>query len=347
MPPGTAGAIRLHGRVLDGAGDPVPDALLELWQPGPDGAVVQQPGSLHRDGWTFTGWGRAATDNAGHWSFSTLRPGPGRPGAAPFFALTVFARGLLDRLRTRIYLPGDEAALAADPLLSGLPPERRATLVATAEPGGYAFDVVLQGARRDRVPGVAAVSPVPVARRRRRSAGAGRCCWSGPALGTSAATLWARCAAELAERLRGARLGPARARRVGAGDRPVHGRRAGRGRAARWPRAGRSSTRATRSAVRSALQLLLDHPGRRSRPDLHRREDRHPGELAGAGAATSSAGKCSTRSSISLRHCCFSTSGHGQATIWAVGGEQQSATIPGSSWTVRPSHQSASVVSYL
>jgi len=144
VPPGTAGAIRLHGRVLDGAGEPVPDALLELWQTGPDGAVVQEPGSLNRDGWTFTGWGRAATDNAGHWSFSTLTPGPGRPGAAPFFALTVFARGLLDRLRTRIYLPGD--SLPEDPLLSGLWPERRRTLIATAEPGGYAFDVVLQGA---------------------------------------------------------------------------------------------------------------------------------------------------------------------------------------------------------
>ena len=146
VPPGTAGAIRLHGRVLDGAGDPVPDALLELWQPGPDGAIVQEPGSLQRDGWTFTGWGRTATDNAGHWSFSTLRPGPSRPGTAPFLALTVFARGLLDRLRTRIYLPESEASLAADPLLSSLPAERRATLVATAEPGGYAFDVVLQGA---------------------------------------------------------------------------------------------------------------------------------------------------------------------------------------------------------
>jgi protocatechuate 3,4-dioxygenase alpha subunit len=146
VPPRSPEAIRLHGRVLDGAGDPVPDALLELWQAGPDGAVVQEPGSLRRDGWTFTGWGRAATDNAGQWSFSTLAPGPSRPGAAPFFALTVFARGLLDRLRTRVYLPASEASLAADPLLSSLSAERRATLVATAEPGGYAFDVVLQGA---------------------------------------------------------------------------------------------------------------------------------------------------------------------------------------------------------
>jgi protocatechuate 3,4-dioxygenase, alpha subunit len=147
VPPAHPDAIRLHGRVLDGRGDPVPDALLELWQPDPAGAVVQRPGSLNRDGWTFTGWGRAGTDNAGEWSFSTLRPGPGRAGGAPFFALTVFARGLLDRLRTRIYLPGDDAALAADPLLAALPADRRDTLVATAEPGGYALDIVLQGER--------------------------------------------------------------------------------------------------------------------------------------------------------------------------------------------------------
>ena len=147
VPPGAPGAIRLHGRVLDGAGDPVPDALLELWQPDPSGIVVRRPGSLHRDGWTFTGWGRATTDGAGQWSFSTLAPGPTRPGAAPFFALTIFARGLLDRLRTRVYLPGDAAVLAADPLLAALPAGRRDTLVATAEPGGYALDVVLQGER--------------------------------------------------------------------------------------------------------------------------------------------------------------------------------------------------------
>jgi len=145
VPPGDPRAVRLHGRVFDGAGDPVPDALLELWQPDSSGAVVRQPGSLHRDGRTFTGWGRAATDAAGQWSFSTLPPGPTRLGAAPFFALAVFARGLLDRLWTRIYLPGDSAVLAADPLLAALPAERRATLIATAEPGGYAIDIVLQG----------------------------------------------------------------------------------------------------------------------------------------------------------------------------------------------------------
>ncbi len=140
-------AVRLHGRVLDGAGDPVPDALVELWQAAPDGTIPREPGSLHRDGTTFTGWGRAATDNAGWYRFSTLAPGPTAPGAAPYFAIVVFARGLLDRLFTRAYLPGDEAALAADPLLSSVDPARRSTLVAHADDHGFVFDLRLQGER--------------------------------------------------------------------------------------------------------------------------------------------------------------------------------------------------------
>ena len=93
--------------VTDGAGDPVPDALLEIWQADADGHVPTAAGSLHRDGCTFTGWGRAATDDEGRYTFSTVRPGATDPAAAPFIAVTVFARGLLDRLFTRIYLPGD------------------------------------------------------------------------------------------------------------------------------------------------------------------------------------------------------------------------------------------------
>ncbi|HRD61231.1 MAG TPA: protocatechuate 3,4-dioxygenase subunit alpha [Nocardioides sp.] len=139
VPPGSPGAVRLQGTVYDGRGEPVPDAILELWQADASGAVVQQPGSLRRDGWTFTGWGRASTDALGHYSFTTVAP------AAPFFAVTVFARGLLDRLFTRAYLP----AAADDPFLATLDPDRRSTLVVT-EPqpgGGYVFDVYLQGER--------------------------------------------------------------------------------------------------------------------------------------------------------------------------------------------------------
>jgi len=129
-------ATRLHGTVLDGAGAPVPDALLEIWQTDGAGEVPRAAGSLRRDGYTFTGWGRAATDNAGRYSFTTVEPG------APFIALTVFARGLTNRLFTRIYLPD-----ATDAFLDSLPADRRDTLVSTRDPDGLRFDVVLQGER--------------------------------------------------------------------------------------------------------------------------------------------------------------------------------------------------------
>jgi len=137
-------AIWLSGRVLDGNGDPVVDALLEIWQADGNGNIVQETGSLHRDGHTFTGWGRAATDNVGRYSFSTIEPGAGNTHA-PFILMTVFARGLLNRLFTRVYLPGNDTALAADPLLSSVPAERRSTMIANRGEAGLVFDVVLQG----------------------------------------------------------------------------------------------------------------------------------------------------------------------------------------------------------
>jgi protocatechuate 3,4-dioxygenase, alpha subunit len=139
-------AIRLHGTVRDGNGSPVPDALLEIWQADSQGRIPRGAGSLHRDGYTFTGWGRAATDNTGHYSLTTLEPGPSAEGAAPFVAMTVFARGLLNRLFTRIYLP-DHDALAADRLLATLPADRRDTLLARRDADGLVFDVTLQGER--------------------------------------------------------------------------------------------------------------------------------------------------------------------------------------------------------
>lgn len=149
VPPGRADAVRLYGVVTDGAGAPVPDALLEIWQADADGAVVRRPGSLHRDGWTFTGWGRCATRDDGSYSFTTVRPGRHDPDRAPYVAVTVFARGLLDRLLTRAYLPAGEieagTLLADDPLLASLPAERARTLLATPEPTGHRFDVRLQG----------------------------------------------------------------------------------------------------------------------------------------------------------------------------------------------------------
>jgi protocatechuate 3,4-dioxygenase alpha subunit len=145
VPPGSPGSVLLHGRVLDGAGNGLPDALVEIWQTRPDGTIPQTPGSIRRDGWTFTGFGRCSSDRDGRYTFSTLPPGPTEPGKAAFFAVTVFARGLLDRLFTRAYLPEDEAALASDSLLSSLPAERRKTLIARRDAQGLVFDIRLQG----------------------------------------------------------------------------------------------------------------------------------------------------------------------------------------------------------
>jgi protocatechuate 3,4-dioxygenase, alpha subunit len=142
-PTGHRNAIRLHGNVFDGGGDPVPDALIEVWQADNTGAIVTEGGSLQRDGWTFTGWGRAATDAAGHYSLSTVTPGSTGPGQTPFFAVTVFARGLLDALFTRAYLP--HGNLAGDVLLADLDDARRDTLICQSEPAGYRFDIHLQG----------------------------------------------------------------------------------------------------------------------------------------------------------------------------------------------------------
>lgn len=145
VPAGSPAAIRLHGTVRDGHGHAVPDTLLEIWQPDADGRVVQSPGSLRRDGYTFTGFGRTATDNTGAYSFTTVEPGAGEGTRAPFVAMTVFARGLLNRLFTRVYVPG-HPGLSNDPLLTSLPDDRRATLVAARDDDGLRFDVILQGA---------------------------------------------------------------------------------------------------------------------------------------------------------------------------------------------------------
>ncbi len=128
--------IRISGVLTDGAGDPVSDGLVETWQADADG----------RFGQGFTGFGRCATDPAGHFTIVTLKPGALGDGQAPHIDVSVFARGLLDRVVTRIYFPDEAAANAADPLLSSLAPERAHTLVAVPDgPGQLRFDIRLQG----------------------------------------------------------------------------------------------------------------------------------------------------------------------------------------------------------
>lgn len=134
-------AIRVRGRILDGVGDPVPDALVEIWQAGPDGRAPRTPGALRRTGHDFSGFGRCATDRDGWYWFSTLKPG----GPAPYIAVLVFARGMLKPVGTRLYFP-DEPGNATDPVLSAVEPDRRATLIAEREGDrSYRFDVHLQG----------------------------------------------------------------------------------------------------------------------------------------------------------------------------------------------------------
>lgn len=143
--PYAPGTIRLSGRVLDGAGAPIPDAILEIWQRDEDGSIPRARGSHRRDGHTFTGFARCATTDEGEFEFWTRNPGSA-DGEAPFFAVSVFARGLLDRLPTRIYLPEDEERLAADPLLSTLTDAERATMVAErTDDGNLRHTIRLQG----------------------------------------------------------------------------------------------------------------------------------------------------------------------------------------------------------
>jgi protocatechuate 3,4-dioxygenase alpha subunit len=147
VPVGSPGAFELAGSVLDGAGAPVPDAVVELWQAAPDGTFSSTAG---RDG-DETWFGRSLTDAEGRFGFVTVKPG--RIGLddgrlqAPHLELLVFARGLLRPVRTRAYFPDEPAANASDPVLNGVPEERRHTLVATAAGNGtLRFDVRLQGA---------------------------------------------------------------------------------------------------------------------------------------------------------------------------------------------------------
>jgi protocatechuate 3,4-dioxygenase alpha subunit len=150
IPEAVWGTIRITGRVLDGAGEPVPDALVETWQASPGGRFDHPDDPRGAIG-GFRGFGRCATDEEGRWHVVTLKPGPvpGLEGTtqAPHIDVSVFARGLLNRVVTRIYFEDEEEDNARDPLLASLADDpRRATLFATlAGLDEYRFDIVLQG----------------------------------------------------------------------------------------------------------------------------------------------------------------------------------------------------------
>ncbi|MGW9112218.1 protocatechuate 3,4-dioxygenase subunit alpha [Microbacterium sp. NPDC055683] len=143
--PHSPGSVVLGGAIFDGEGQPIPDGVVEIFGADTDGTVPRARGTLRRDGHSFTGYGRAFTDDEGHFEFWTRNPGP-VGGRAPFFAVVLWTRGLPNKLHTRIYLPDDEALLAADPLLASLDADERATLVATRRPDGHLHhDIRLQG----------------------------------------------------------------------------------------------------------------------------------------------------------------------------------------------------------
>ena len=149
VPPNHPEAVRIEGAVYDGAGDTVPDAMVEIWQANQAGRYYDREDSSP-DPERFSGFGRSGTDSSGKFSFVTIKPGPvpapdGTP-QAPHVMVSVFARGLLKRLVTRIYFPDEVEANARDPVLASIEdPEFRSTLVANDGGDVLRFDIHLQG----------------------------------------------------------------------------------------------------------------------------------------------------------------------------------------------------------
>ncbi|MGA9858499.1 MAG: protocatechuate 3,4-dioxygenase subunit alpha [Solirubrobacteraceae bacterium] len=148
---GTPGAFTITGTVYDGAGQPVPDHLIEIWQADPEGRFAdlhEHGGPSELDG--FRGFARYGVE-AGDGTFEIVTVKPGRvPEAggrlqAPHIDVSLFARGMLNRVVTRIYFADEEQANAEDPILAQVPADRRATLVAAPHDGGYRFDIRIQG----------------------------------------------------------------------------------------------------------------------------------------------------------------------------------------------------------
>lgn len=144
--------IRIEGRVTDGDGLAINDAMIEIWQADSQGRYAHARGETPRPNATFTGFGRSATDKDGVYSFDTIKPGavagPNGKAQAPHIVVCVFSRGMLRQIYTRLYFD-DEAANGADQILNLVPADRRGTLIAHKETRGglpvYRFDIRVQG----------------------------------------------------------------------------------------------------------------------------------------------------------------------------------------------------------
>ena len=153
VPADTPGAIWLRGTVLDGNGDVIPDAMVETWQADPDGGFDHPDDPRGAVAYPdFRGFGRAYTADGGQYAICTLKPGrvPDGEGGlqAPHIDVSVFARGILDRVVTRIYFADEAEANAEDVVLRSLESEEaRQTLLATPTDDGYRLDIYLQGER--------------------------------------------------------------------------------------------------------------------------------------------------------------------------------------------------------
>jgi protocatechuate 3,4-dioxygenase alpha subunit len=150
--PGTPGAFTLRGTIYDGVGEVVPDHLIEIWQADPDGRFADlhgYGGGSAMEG--FHGFARyGVEDGDGTYELLTVKPGgvADRAGVlqAPHIAVTIMARGMLNRCVTRIYFADEPEANASDPVLARVPAARRETLIAQPDgDGGYRFDIRLQG----------------------------------------------------------------------------------------------------------------------------------------------------------------------------------------------------------
>ena len=140
--PGTP--IKVEGTLIDGQGNPMADALIEVWQADAMGRYAH-PADPRSSNAAFAGFGRCATDGNGKFVVSTIKPGAVGTGHAPHLTLVIFTRGGQNHLYTRVYFDDEQAANAQDEVLVSVPDERRQTLVAARMDGGYRHVIRVQG----------------------------------------------------------------------------------------------------------------------------------------------------------------------------------------------------------